>query len=269
MRVDGDARRQARLAGAPRRPRPSARSRRSRRVDEVDHRRNRQRRRRRRGPLADLDRDLGDDAVERRPQRHVSSCAAPARSPACALSAELGRLAASSGLLRRALHLVEQIVGEDAVCRERGFVRARGRALGGEAGALRLGAAALASRLAQVESARSRTASSCSSTSPVCTRSPLRFGSAMTRPPSCGDSFARRRAFTVPAREFVTVGSTVPRSTIATSTGTTLPRAVRHATRAAAATKTAATISQRRARDDISTRLLKLGTGYESVECSG
>jgi hypothetical protein len=42
----------------------------------------------------------------------------------------------------------------------------------------------------------------------------------MTRPPSCGESFARRRAFTVPAREFVTVDSTVPRSTVATSTGT-------------------------------------------------
>ncbi len=43
---------------------------------------------------------------------------------------------------------------------------------------------------------------------------------ATTWPPISGDSFALRRAVTVPARELVTVSSTVPRSTAFRRTGT-------------------------------------------------
>ena len=56
--------------------------------------------------------------------------------------------------------------------------------------------------------------------SPLRTRVPRRWGSRRTRPPVSGASLARRRAFTVPAREFVTVSSTRPFSAATVRTGT-------------------------------------------------
>ncbi len=70
-------------------------------------------------------------------------------------------------------------------------------------------------RAAPAASASSRRSSS----APAATRAPARYGSATTRPPVSGDSRARRRALTVPARVLVTVSSTVPRVTGATRTG--------------------------------------------------
>jgi len=73
--------------------------------------------------------------------------------------------------------------------------------------------------------------------SPSRTRAPRRRGRATTRPPVSGASLARRRAFTVPAREFVTVSSTRPFSaaTVRTATGSGAKRVSRSATNTATA----------------------------------
>ncbi len=84
-----------------------------------------------------------------------------------------------------------------------------------------------------------------SSSAPASTCAPLRNGSSTTRPPICGDSFARRRALTVPARVLVTVSSTVPGSTRATSTGTGFGRSTTKRNRIATAASAASTRSQR------------------------
>src|SRR5947199_8719755 len=57
-----------------------------------------------------------------------------------------------------------------------------------------------------------------SRTSPFLNASPSRNGMDTTRPPVSGEIWARRRAFTVPARELVTVCSTRPRETSVTVT---------------------------------------------------
>ncbi len=73
---------------------------------------------------------------------------------------------------------------------------------------------------ARLSCARCSESSIRSSSSPSRTRLPRRWGSATTLPPVSGASFARRRALTVPAREFVTVSSTRPLSTATVRTGT-------------------------------------------------
>ena len=55
---------------------------------------------------------------------------------------------------------------------------------------------------------------------PSSTQSPSRRASSTTRPPTCGESCARRRARTVPALVFAMVDSTGPRSSATTFTGT-------------------------------------------------
>ena len=73
---------------------------------------------------------------------------------------------------------------------------------------------------AECSSARWARLSSATRRTPARTRSPSRCGSSTTRPPICGDSCARRRTLTVPARVLVTVSSTTPRSAAATRTST-------------------------------------------------
>ena len=96
--------------------------------------------------------------------------------------------------------------------------------------------------------ARWRASSTRRRRSPFRTRAPRRRGSSSTRPPVSGASLARRRALTVPAREFVTVSSTRPFSaaTVRTATGSVAKTVSRRTTTTATSPASAARRNQRR-----------------------
>ena len=135
-------------------------------------------------------------------------------------AARAARQAASAP--RASLSTPVEDLGRDEAVRREPRVRSRSRpaALGGEAGLVALGERGLRSRprrggAAPAAGRRPRAGGA----RPCGHALPRRWGSRRTRPPVSGASLARRRALTVPAREFVTVSSTRPFSAATVRTG--------------------------------------------------
>ncbi len=152
----------------------------------------------------------------------LSSCAWARRTADSARSAAARAARQAASAARASLATRSRRSGETIPSADRLAVRSRSRPARSAAKQAwsRWARAALRSSPERRSCARWRASSTRRSRSPLWTRAPRRRGSSSTRPPISGASLARRRAFTVPAREFVTVSSTRPFSTATTRTGT-------------------------------------------------
>ena len=191
-------------------------------VDEVEDGRDGERGRRGRRPLALLDEGVGHDAVEGGEEDGLVERGPGERHRRVRpLGGGPGGAAGGVGAARLALDAVEDVGRDEAVLRE---PRVRSRSRPARSAARQAWSRWASAALLSSPARRSWACCSASSTrrriSPFRTRVPRRWGRTRTRPPVSGASLARRRAFTVPAREFVTVSSTRPFSAATTRTGT-------------------------------------------------